>query len=268
MSEKKKTKSEKKQIRHQRLRDLASQLDFRCPHCGESLNEEFINFYGQLRVLIAKDAWANDDGSHREAARRALVKARAIQKSMGYPPHPVTEAERVLRVAHGKRMGALMVERRKELSATAGNDINASRQLRKPVLIRIQNKLRMKYALMKPILSQVTGGCVVTATHKQKFMEVADEQALNEFLASSKLLKDKEMYKVAMEDNEVLFGVIMFRVPSTGKNTAAFYVYGLPIPDSIPDLPDTLMKFRPMQQSVDDGGGAQKLSFAAAVCCP
>ncbi len=231
-------------VKHKRMIKYVNMLEFRCPCCGEVINASFIDFYEALHSFIAKEFWENG-GKRAEQARRATAKNQVrVAKRYKFNSRPRNFSEETLefRREQGKRIGEASAERRRKISEQAEHDIDANRQMRKHVIARANHKLEKLYTTLKPVLRQIQGGAIIRSREKILQKEIANVDELMAFISTSRLYKDKQIYKLnaVMKDGKA-FGQLMFN--NNYYIQTGHYVYGVAIPDSIPDLPDTLTKY-------------------------
>ena len=211
--------------------------DFICPCCGKLLTAEWIEHYKAIKKIALKRAWEVKGDSWREAVRDNFRKA---NEKRNQKFRERTEAQVAARKKNAAIAAQVSLEHRRQLQEEAVKSPEARKRLRAHLMVRLRNELSKKYMAVKPLLADIEKGCVI-APRKDRITLVSSTEDVRAYMAASVRLSGNTLYKMNMVmDDGRRFGAIYVRT-SQNANSAALWVYEVPIPDDIPDVPDEAM---------------------------
>ena len=216
--------------------------DFICPCCGKRLNAEFCDYYRVLKGLAVKRAWEikGDSSGWREKTSTNMKsineKRRGTDKA--------TEARTVARKKNAAVASKAFLEERRKWQEEAATNPDARRKLRAHIISRMAHGIERAYERMKPLLVNMAHGALFTVGDFKIRGEVSTAEEIMAYVAKTRSLSGKTLYKMnrVMEDGK-LVGAIYVHKPSNGLNSASLWVYGIAIPDDIPDVPEEAVKY-------------------------
>ena len=219
--------------------------DFICPCCGRRLNAEFCEYYKVLKSIAVKRAWElKGDKGWRE---KTTANMRSLnERRLGRDK--VTEARTEARKKNAAVAASAFLEERRKWQEEAANSPEARRKLRAHIISRMAHGIEKAYEKMKPLLVNMAHGALFTPQDFRIRGEISTPGEIMAYVAKSRLMRGKTLYKMnrVMGDGRQM-GVIYVHKPSNGLNSAGVWVYGVAIPDDIPDIPEEAVKYSQQQ---------------------